>query len=113
MRFLAVLIAIIRLNFIIYSQGECLVPSNSLLCSPARQLFSLLLENHQSLFRPTASVRPGDLSFFLSFFPSIYSLFHAFISESDCTPLQSFYEGSIQSNQQLALSRLMHSSTLR
>jgi hypothetical protein len=31
------------------------------------------------------------------------------ISECDCTPLQCFYKGYIQSNQQLALSRLMHS----
>jgi hypothetical protein len=31
------------------------------------------------------------------------------IPERDCTPLQCFYKGCIQSNQQLDLSRLMHS----
>jgi hypothetical protein len=36
-------------------------------------------------------------------------LFNTFISERDCTPLQLFYKDCIQSKQQLALVRLMHS----
>jgi hypothetical protein len=49
------------------------------------------------------------ISSFLSFsLPSSHELFHIFISKHDCTPLH-FYKGCIQSNQQLAHSRLMHS----
>jgi hypothetical protein len=42
------------------------------------------------------------------FVPSCRSLFHTFISERDCTILQCFYKGCIQSNQQLTLGRLVH-----
>jgi hypothetical protein len=45
---------------------------------------------------------------FLSFFPSSYALLHS-TSGRDCTPWQCSSKGSIQSNQQMALSRLMHS----
>jgi hypothetical protein len=48
-------------------------------------------------------------SLFSFFFPSSYALFQAFISEHDCTPLKCFYKGCIQSNQQLALTQIMHS----
>jgi hypothetical protein len=48
-------------------------------------------------------------SFLSFFFHSSYILFYTFMSNHDCTPLQVFYKGSIQSNQQLALSRLTHS----
>jgi hypothetical protein len=48
-------------------------------------------------------------SFFSFFYPSSHTPFHTFIFERDCTPLQCFYKGCIQLNQQLALSRLMHS----
>jgi hypothetical protein len=37
------------------------------------------------------------------------ALSHTIIFKSDCTPLQCFYKGCTQSNQQLALSPLMHS----
>jgi hypothetical protein len=50
------------------------------------------------------------ISSFLSFvFLSSYVFLHTFISERDCTLLQCFYKGCTQSNQQLALSLLMHS----
>jgi hypothetical protein len=48
-------------------------------------------------------------SFFLSFPPSSYALLHTLTFEHDCTALQYHYMGCIQSNQQLALGRLMHS----
>jgi hypothetical protein len=51
----------------------------------------------------------GDTCQVYFFFPLCCALFHTFISERDCTPLQCFYKGCIQSNQKLALSRLMHS----
>jgi hypothetical protein len=71
-----------------------------MLCSPAQPLYTLTWK-HQSLYRKILS------SFLSFFFPSSYASFHTFISERDCTPLQCFYKGCIQSNQ-LALSRLMH-----
>jgi hypothetical protein len=37
------------------------------------------------------------------------SSIHTFIPERNCTPLECFYKGCVRSNQQLALSRLMHS----
>jgi hypothetical protein len=43
------------------------------------------------------------------FFPSSYALYHTFISECDCFPLQCLYEDCTQSNQELALSQLMQS----
>jgi hypothetical protein len=67
---------------------------------PDNNFYTLLLENISlSFFLPS----------FLSFFPSAYALFHTLTSERDCTPLRCFYKVCIQSNQQLALSRLMHS----
>jgi hypothetical protein len=53
---------------------------------------------HQSLF-PTYSL----------FVPLPYDLLRTFLSERACTPFRCCYEGCIQSNQQLSLSRLMHS----
>jgi hypothetical protein len=41
-------------------------------------------------------------------FPLSYALFYTFISEHVCIPLQCFYKGGMQSNQQMALSCLMH-----
>jgi hypothetical protein len=95
---------------------EFSMPSNSLSCSPAQALYTLTWQN-QCLFRTIADVRTGDLLglymsenvVFLSFFPSSDGIFYTFISERDCPPLQRFYKGFIQSNQQLAHSRLMHS----
>jgi hypothetical protein len=56
---------------------------------------------HWYLFRKSA----GFLSFFLSL-PSAF--LHTFLSECDCIPLQCLYKGSVQSNEQLAVSRLLH-----
>jgi hypothetical protein len=75
---------------------------------PRNNLFTLLTWKHHALFRTAAGVISAFLSCFLSPHSS-YALFRIFISESDCTPLQCFYKGCIQSNQQLALSLLMHS----
>lgn len=36
------------------------------------------------------------------------AVFHTSVSERECTPLLRFYEACIQSNRQLAFSRLMH-----
>jgi hypothetical protein len=47
------------------------------------------------------------LYFFFSF-SFVLCLIPYFISERDCTPLQYYYKGCIQSNQQLTLSFLMH-----
>jgi hypothetical protein len=46
----------------------------------------------------------------LILFSSPHASFYSFISERDYTPLQCFYEGCTQSNQGLALTRLMHST---
>jgi hypothetical protein len=76
--------------------GEC---SNLLelymLCSPAQLLYTPS-RIHQSLF--CTGIRTGSfLCSFLSFFLFIviFPLFHAFISEHNCTPLQCFYNGCI------------------
>jgi hypothetical protein len=42
------------------------------------------------------------------FFLSHCAFFHTFTSEHHCTPVQCFYKGWIESNQQLALSLLIH-----
>jgi hypothetical protein len=87
-------------------EDQCSMPSNFSCYTDAQQPLSLLLEN--SLYY--AVVLSFFLRTFLLFsFPTFYALFYTFISERDCTPLQCFYKGCIQSNQQLALSRLMHS----
>jgi hypothetical protein len=78
------------------TQSECSVLSNFLLCSLAQQppvFISYYIKSYK--WQP-------------SFLPLAHALLHTFIYESDCTPLQCFYKGCIQSNQQLALSRLMH-----
>jgi hypothetical protein len=41
--------------------------------------------------------------------PSTYALFHNFISERDCTPLQCFHTVHMKPSQQLARTQLMHS----
>jgi predicted membrane protein len=48
-------------------------------------------------------------SSFSFIFPLLCALFCIFISECDCTPLQYFYDGSIQSNKKVAVSQLIHS----
>jgi hypothetical protein len=73
-----------------------------MLCSPAQLLYTLN-EKRQSI-----SCYSRCSFFVLFFLPSSYALFHTFISERDCTPLHRLYKGWIQSNQQLALNRLMH-----
>jgi hypothetical protein len=71
-----------------------------MLCSRAAQVLCTLNWKHWSWCL---------LEFFLSFFSSSCVLFHTLISECDCTSLQCFYKRCIHSNQQLALSPLMHS----
>jgi hypothetical protein len=71
------------------------------------------------LFRATAGVRTVDLLglyMVANVVAETYSrvaasldLFHTFISERDYTQLECFYQGCTQSNQQVALRRLMHS----
>jgi hypothetical protein len=91
----------------------CSVPSNFLLYSPAQQPLYTLTWKRQSLFCTTEGFRNGVLLGLYTpalFLPSSCALLHTFISEPDCTPLQCFYKGYTQSNQQLAVSRLMHST---
>jgi hypothetical protein len=64
----------------------------------AQQPLYTLTWKHQS-FLYTAVVQTGDLGF-----PSFSVLFHTFISECDSTPLEYFYERSVQSNYKLAVS---------
>lgn len=42
-------------------------------------------------------------AFLSSFLPSYYALFRTFNSERNCTPVQCFYKGCTQSNQQWLL----------
>jgi hypothetical protein len=74
---------------------------------PHNNRHTLFLENNRFYF---VLQQVFELVIFLSFcFTSFCAFFHTFIFECDCTPLQWFYKGCIQSNQQLVLSRLMHS----
>jgi hypothetical protein len=76
---------------------------------PHNNHYTLLLENISFYFiQEQVFFLHSSLSFL---FPSSHSLFHTFIFEKDCTLLQCCYKGCIQSNQQLALRRLMHSSS--
>lgn len=76
-------------------------------------LYTLLLENisfcfiiQQVLVLVTLLGCTCQLSFFV---PLSYALSHTFTTNKlHCTPLQWFYKSCIQSNHQLALSRLMH-----
>lgn len=82
-------------------------------CSNAFQIFAVCSpakHSHlkTSLFRTNAAVRLFLLLLMSFFSPSFCTLFLTFISESDCSPYETFYKGSIHSNQQLAVSRLMH-----
>jgi hypothetical protein len=86
--------------------------SNFWLCSPAQQLLYTLayvilyFVQQQVLELVTFLGYTRQLAFF---FLSSHALLHTFISERDCTLLQCFYKGCFQSNEQLALSQLMHS----
>jgi hypothetical protein len=81
-------------------QSEFSMPSNSvMLCSPAQQPLYTLTWKYRSLFLTYSSFF-SFISFFISLiFPSSCALFHTFISERDCTPLQCLYKGCIQWNQ--------------
>jgi hypothetical protein len=92
-------------------QSECSVPSNLLCYAVPHNRYTLLLENISLYFvlqqvfeRVSGSYMPGNAVSVVFF-----ALFQTFISERDCSPLQCFYKVCTQSNQQLALSRLMHS----
>jgi hypothetical protein len=63
--------------------GECSIPSHFF------KLYNPTHENINHYFILQHVLFPSSfLSFFL--FPSTYAMFHTFISESDCTPLQFF-----------------------
>jgi hypothetical protein len=87
---------------------ECSMPSNFCYAVPTTVVIhsSLKTSAFSSYDSRCSNWRPAFFSFLI---PSTYVSFHTFISESDCTLLQCFYKGCMQSNQQLALSRLMHS----
>jgi hypothetical protein len=89
--------------------GWLFIAFQFMLCSPAHQNLHALTWKHKSLFHTTEGVQTGDLVVPAFLFYLSYPLIHIFISEHDCTPLQCFYKGCIQSNQQMALSQLMHS----
>jgi hypothetical protein len=78
------------------------MPLNVLLCSLAQQTLYTLTWKYQSLFRTTA----GVLSSFLPFFRSCSTCLHFWTWLYSITM---FLQRPVQSNQQLALSRLMHS----
>lgn len=85
--------------------NECTTASNLLQYAvPLNNHYTFLPENF-NLLRPYSLFPSSFLSLPLS---SSCALFHTFISERDCAPLQCFYKGCKQSNQQLTLSRLMH-----
>jgi hypothetical protein len=91
-------------------QGECAVPSNLLRYAvPHNNRCTLLLENVSLYFGLIFLY--FLVHYFIFFSPLSHALFHTIISERDCTPVQCFfYKNCTQSNQQLALSRLMHST---
>jgi hypothetical protein len=70
--------------------------------------FNTPIWKHRSLFFTTAGDVSSFVSFFLFFFLHSMPYSIIFVSERDCTPLQCFYKGCVQSNQQVALNRLMH-----
>jgi hypothetical protein len=72
--------------------------------------YAVARNNHHTLLPDSISFYfTQEQVFFLHFFLSfLFPSFHAFIFEKDCTLLQCYYKGCIQSNQQLARSRLMN-----
>jgi hypothetical protein len=88
-----------------YVQSECSMPSVFYVIQSHRPTFV-----HYYLKTSVFISYYCRYSFFVSFlFPSSYALFHTIIPQCNCIPLQCLYKGCIQSNQQLALTRLMHS----
>jgi hypothetical protein len=63
--------------------------------------------NRCSNWQPSSVILASKRRIYSS--PSSCASFQTFIFERDCTPLQCFHKGCIQSKQQLILSRLMHS----
>jgi hypothetical protein len=68
-----------------------------MLCIPAQQPLYSLSRKHQSLFSTTSGVRTGDLSFVIPSFLNVTVLHY------------NVFTKAVQSNQQMALSRLMYS----
>jgi hypothetical protein len=94
-------------------QGESSVLSSGLIYAVSHsKCYTLLLKNTSRYSVPQQALLllPSSFLFFwLCFFsPCSCALLCTFISKRDCTQLQCFYKGCTQSNQQLALSRLMH-----
>jgi hypothetical protein len=88
-------------------QSECSVLSTFCYAVLHNNRYTLLSENVSLYFLLHQVFFVRSSRYF--FFTSSYALLYTFISKCDCTSLQCCHKGCMQSNQQLALSRLMHS----
>jgi hypothetical protein len=79
-----------------------------MLCNPTQQSLYTLTWKRWLLYHTTAGVRTDDLLSLI--FSSSCALFQTFNFDCDYTPLKCFCKGSMQANQPLALSQLMHST---